>query len=149
MIGGIPLEVFTMLGSGLLGGLMRLWSRQQEDRAAAREHELALLAERRESLAAARSHDAGVVPYVRAFLAIVAVLTVLTLPKVAGIWYGVPVTVTWTELDPGWLWQPDRELLRFRTVEGVVYTPLDSHFLFAVAGFYFGTTAAGRGREVR
>lgn len=140
----IPLELFTMIGSGLLSGLMSIWSMSLKTKAASHTQMVEALAARGRLVQDAREHGAKdkQFSFTRRVLAITSVGAVIVLPKLAALlWPEIPVTVGYTEFKPGfWFFTEGKDVIRWVTANGLTITPLDTHFVSAVAGLYFGAS---------
>lgn len=139
-----PMEIITLLGSGLLTGIMTLWSQSLKAKKQQADIQLALLAKEKEMVDAARQFGAKNpgFSFTRRTLAIMSVFAVIVLPKLAALWGLPPVTVGYTEFDPGfWFFTEGKDVIKWVTATGFVLTPLDTHFCAAVAGMYFGSSS--------
>lgn len=135
-----PLEVITMLASFA----MTLFSTFLQNKAKEKEIMLSRLEVEQKGVQQAREHNAPGIALTRKTIALLVVGFVVCLPKLAAI-FGVPVIVGWTELDPGfWPFVDDVTLVKWRTGNGLFLTPLDTHTMAAVIGFYFGSPSGRR-----
>ena len=79
--------------------------------------------------------------WTRRLIALSAVFSIIVLPKLVAVWYPeVGVIVGYTEATGGfwnWLFGP-AETVQWRTAQGFVITPLDTHIVSAIVGLYFG-----------
>jgi hypothetical protein len=138
---GFPLELLTMLGSGLLSGVMTLWGMNLKAKAAQQEYMLKAMAIRHKAIDRARQVQTPAFSFTRRSIAIMAVFSIIVLPKLAALWGLPPVTVGYTEFNPGfWFFTSDHEVLQWKTAVGFVITPLDTHIVSAVCGLYFGSS---------
>ena len=136
---GIPFEIITMLGSTLLGGLMSLWSQSIK----AKQAQQALLMERakfqQKAVQSAREYENAGFQWTRRIIALTAIFSIVVLPKVVAIFYpDISVTVGYTEFRPGFLFFSEKEVLKWRALQGLVITPLDTNLVGAIVGMYFG-----------
>lgn len=145
---GIPLELVTMVGSGLMSGLLALWAQSMRARQQAHDNAIEALKTRAGITERARQYNAPGVAFTRRVLALSAVGAVIVLPKVLAAFYPeIPVTVGWTEFDPGFLFFTEgHDAVKWETMQGLVLTPLDTHFMSAVVGFYFGASIVRNAR---
>lgn len=136
----IPLEIITMLGSGLLGGLMTVWSKSLEAKKLQRELVQQALSGSRKAWQEARQHSSPVAQVTRRTVTIASVLAIIVLPKLAAlISPETLVVVGYTEWNPGFLFFTEgHNEVHWRTAKGLVITPLDTHMVSAIVGFYFG-----------
>ena len=139
MLGGLPVEMITMLGSSLLGGVMSIWSQSIK----AKQEEQKMLLARAEPqmsfIEKARTYDNKGFQWTRRIIALTAVFMVIAYPKLVPVLFDVPVILTWTEFTNGFLFLIEKkEILMDKSFAGVVITPLDTHLMSAIVGLYFG-----------
>ena len=134
----IPLEIVTMLGSGILGGVMSLWGQSIKAKQAAHQMMIAGLAQQQQGWQAAMSHPEYQIT--RRVIAISAVLSIIVLPKLAAMFFpDLLVTVGYTEWNPGfWFFTEGVDAVKWHAATGLVITPLDTHMVAGIVGFYFG-----------
>ena len=94
MIGGIPLELITMLGSGLLGGLMTLWSQSMKSKQEAFQRAIDGLAAQSKATDMARRYENHGFQVTRRIIALSAIGAVIVWPKV--------VPIFWPEIQVVW-----------------------------------------------
>lgn len=140
-----PLEVITMLGSGLMSGVMAIWSKSIEDRRATQE----MLIRQRESQRAgyrdARTHQSPGFSITRRIIALMCVFSIIVLPLVVGAFTSTEVTYGYTEFKPGFLFFSGKEIVKWVTFKGgFVLTPLHTHVVSAILGLYFGHSIVKR-----
>ena len=140
---GLPLELITMLGSTVLGGVMSIWGQSIK----AKQESNKMLMERAnfnaEQVNIAR--DAGKndkhFAWTRRLIALSAVFAIIVLPKLVAVFYPeINVIVGYTEVEGGiinWLLGAN-ETVRWQAASGFVITPLDTHIVSAIVGLYFG-----------
>ena len=139
MLGGLPVEMITMLGSSVLGGVMSIWGQSIK----AKQEEQKMLIQRAETQMAfvdnARTYDNKGFQWTRRIIALTAVFFVIAWPKIVPVFLDIPVILTWTEFKPGFLFLIEKkEILMDRAFAGVVITPLDTHLMASIVGLYFG-----------
>ena len=139
VMGGLPVEMITMLGSSLLGGMMSIWGQSIK----AKQEEKKMLMERAnfemKSNESARTYDNKGFQWTRRIIALTAVFFIIAWPKLVPVLFDVPVILTWTEFTNGFLFLIDKkEILLDREFLGLVITPLDTHLMSAIVGLYFG-----------
>ena len=139
VMGGLPVEMITMLGSSLLGGMMSIWGQSIK----AKQEEQKMLMERAnfqmKSIESARTYDNKGFQWTRRIIALTAVFFIIAWPKLVPVLFDVPVILTWTEFTTGFLFLKDKkEILLDREFLGLVITPLDTHLMSAIVGLYFG-----------
>ncbi len=140
-MGGLPLELITMLGSGLLSGVMTLWGQSQKAKQDAFQRAIDGLSAQSKATDLARRYENKGFQVTRRIIALSAVFAVIVWPKVVAVfWPEVPVVVGYTEWNPGFLFFEGSEETTWQAVEGLVLTPLDTHLLSAIVGLYFGAS---------
>jgi hypothetical protein len=138
-----PLELVTMLGSTVLGGVMSIWGQSMK----AKEAQQKMLMERANFNATQvnTAREAGKTDshfaWTRRLIALSSVFAIIVLPKLVAVWYPeVGVYVGYTEATGGlfnWLFGPE-EAVKWKYAQGFVITPLDTHIVSAIVGLYFG-----------
>lgn len=141
----IPVEIITMLGSAIVGGVLSLMSANQK----AKELQMTLMLSDRKSqqkgYREAREDKGKHVTWVRQFIAVVGILAVVVWPKFVPViapW--VDVWVGWTQWNPGFLFIEGREMFTWKAMSGLVITPLDTHLVSSIVGFYLGGAVTRR-----
>jgi hypothetical protein len=145
---GIPLELMTMLGSGLLSGVMTLWSQSQKAKQDAFNRAIEGLSAQSKATDLARRYENKGFQVTRRIIALSAVGAIIVWPKVIAVfWPEVPVTIGYTEWNPGFLFITEgKELVKWQALKGLVITPLDTHLLSAIVGLYFGSSMVKNAR---
>ena len=126
---GIPFELITMLGSGLLSGVMTLWSQNQKSKQEAFQRAIDGLAAQSQATDLARRYENKGFQVTRRIIALMAVFAVIVWPKaVAVFWPEIPVNVGYTEFNPGALFGifEGSEQIKWQALKGLVITPLDT-----------------------
>jgi hypothetical protein len=140
---GLPLELITMLGSTVLGGVMSIWG--QSIKAKQAQNEMLLQRAEFNRGAVDEARNAGKndkhFAWTRRLIALSAVFAIIVLPKLVAVFYPeVNVIVGYTEVEGGilnWLLGAN-ETVRWQAASGFVITPLDTHIVSAIVGLYFG-----------
>lgn len=142
MLGGIPLELVTMLGSSLLGGVMTIWSQNMKSKQEAFQRAIDGLAAQSKATDEARRYENKGFQLTRRVIALSAIGAVIVWPKVVPVfWPDLPVVVGWTEWNPGFLFLTEgEEATVWKALKGLVITPLDTHLVSAITGLYFGAS---------
>ena len=145
---GIPFELITMLGSGLLSGVMALFSQSQRAKQDAFNRAIEGLAAQSKATNLARRYENKGFQITRRIIALSAVGAIIVWPKVIAVfWPEIPVTVGYTEWNPGFLFFTEgTELVKWQALKGLVITPLDTHLLSAIVGLYFGASVVKNAR---
>ena len=141
---GLPLELVTMLGSTVLGGVMSVWGQSLK----AKEAQQKMLMERANANAGfvQQAREAGSkdkhFAWTRRLIALSAVFSIIVLPKLVAVWYPeVGVYVGYSEIQQGFLtnlFGGGTEIVKWKMATGFVITPLDTHIVSAIVGLYFG-----------
>ena len=139
MFGGLPVEMLTMLGSSLLGGLMSIRGQSIK----AKQEEQKMLLERADfqmkAVESARTYENKGFQFTRRIIALTAVFFIIAWPKLVPVLFDTPVILTWTEFTQGFLFLIEKkEVLMDKSFLGLVITPLDTHLMSAIVGLYFG-----------
>jgi hypothetical protein len=145
---GIPLELMTMLGSGLLSGVLTLFSRSQKAKQDAFTRAIEGLSAQSKATDLARRYENKGFQVTRRIIALSAVGAIIIWPKIIAVfWPEIPVTVGYTEWNPGFLFLTEgTELIKWQALQGLVITPLDTHLLSAIVGLYFGASVVKNAR---
>jgi hypothetical protein len=142
---GMPLELVTMLGSTVLGGVMSMWGQSMK----AKQEQNKMLLQRAEFNATQvnAARDAGKndkhFAWTRRLIALSSVFAIIVLPKLVAVFYpDVSVLVGYSEIQKGFFTDffggDGTELIKWHAANGLVITPLDTHIVSAIVGLYFG-----------
>ena len=144
----IPFELITMLGSGLMSGLMTLWSQSQKAKQAAFDRAITGLAAQSEATDLARRYENTGFQVTRRIIALSAVFAVIVWPKIVPVLFpDMTVIVGYTQWNPGFLFFTEgSEAVTWQHMRGLVLTPLDTQLLSAIVGLYFGASMVKNGR---
>ncbi len=147
-MGGIPLELITMLGSGLMGGVMTLWSQSMKAKQEAFQRAIDGLAAQSKATDMARRYENRGFQITRRIIALTAVGAIVVWPKIVAVfWPEILVTIGYTQWTPGFLFLTEGvETIHWEAVQGLVITPLDTHLLSAIIGLYFGASMVKNAR---
>ena len=142
---GFPFELITMLGSTLISGVMSMISQNLKAKQAQQKMLLARGEFQVEAFKAAREYGYVGFQWTRRIIAVLAVLSIVVLPKVAVIFFpDLAVTVGYTQFKPGFLFIPEKEAMKWVEFTGLVITPLDTNLVAAIIGMYFGGSLVKR-----
>ena len=142
---GFPFELITMLGSTLISGVMSMISQNLKAKQAQQKMLLARGEFQVEAFKAAREYGNEGFQWTRRIIAILAVVSIIVLPKVIAMFYPeITVTVGYTEFRPGFLFIPEKESMKWIAFHGLVITPLDTNLVSAIIGMYFGGSLVKR-----
>lgn len=144
-----PAELITMFGSLLMGIISKAWGMKLENQKLL--HEMAMERQKviDKSRQKAREVKSKGFQWTRRIIALSVTGAVLVLPilAVAFGWTDQPVTVGWTEMQGGfWPFTSAKEVFVWKTLEGMVITPLHTHVMSAIIGLYFGGSLVGHNR---
>ena len=136
---GLPVEMITMLGSSILGGVMTVWGQSIKAKQAEQKMLLARGKFQMEAIEKARAYDNKGFQWTRRIIALSAVFAIVVWPKVVPVFFDTSVWLTWTEFTNGfWFLIEKKEIVMDKEFFGVVITPLDTHLMSAIVGLYFG-----------
>ena len=139
MLAGLPVEMLTMLGSSLLGGMMTIWGQKAKERANQQKMLLARGKFQMDEINKAREFDNKGFQWTRRIIALTAVFFIIAFSKLVPVFTDVNVVLTWTEFEPGfWFLIDKKEVVMDKVFNGVIITPLDTHLMSAIIGLYFG-----------
>ena len=139
MLGGLPVEMITMLGSSLLGGFMSIWSQSIKAKQDEQKMLLARSNNQMKHISEARTYENKGFQFTRRIIALTAVFFIIVWPKIVPVFFDVSVFLTWTEFSRGFLFLIEqKEMLVDRQYAGVVITPMDTHLMASIIGLYFG-----------
>ena len=102
-MGGLPVEMITMLGSSLLGGFMSIWGQSIKAKQAEQKMLLARGKFQMESIEKARTYDNKGFQWTRRIIALSAVFAIIIWPKIVPVFFDTSVWLTWTEFTRGFL----------------------------------------------
>jgi len=136
----IPMELISMLGSTVLGGVMSIMA--QKGQAEAERQKMLM---QRADFAAKQTDKARDVKdahtkHTRRWIALMCVFSIIVVPIVAPIFTDVNVAYQIvTEMESGWwIFGSTYETSYFEQGNTVFITNLQSHTIFSIIGLYFG-----------
>jgi len=143
---GLPLEIFTLLFSTVLGGIMSIWGQSIKASHERNKMYIAALTEEAKITQSAREYGLRDTHFAwtRRIIALSAIFSIIVLPKIAPLIYpDTPwiVTVGYLEMQGGfltWLFGPEKAT-EWVSFQGLVITPLDTNLVAAITGLYFGS----------
>ena len=139
MLGGLPVEMITMLGSSLLGGFMSIWSQSIKAKQDEQKMLLARADNQMKHIDKARAFTDKGFQFTRRIIALTAVFFIIAWPKIVPVFFDTSGWLTWTEFSRGFLFLIEKkEIVMDKEFFGVVITPLDTHLMSAIVGLYFG-----------
>lgn len=139
---GLPLELITMLGSGIMSGVMTLWSQSMKSKAEQHSRLMDKIGVHKEMVSEARTYAAPGYQFTRRAIALTSVFSIIVLPKLAAMFMPeLNVLVGYTQWNPGfWFFTDGVDQVKWMAYNGLVITPLDTHMMSAVIGLYFGAS---------
>ena len=139
IMSGLPVEMITLLGSYLLGGLMTVWGQTIKAKQAEQKMLLARGKFQMAEIDKARKYENTGFQWTRRIIALSAVFAIIIWPKMVPLFFDTSVWLTWTEFSRGFLFLIEKkEIVMDKEFFGVVITPLDTHLMSAIIGLYFG-----------
>ena len=145
MLGGLPVEMITMLGSSVLGGIMSIWSQSIKAKQDEQKMLLARADNQMKHIDKARAFTDKGFTFTRRIIALSAVGAIIVWPKIVPVFFDTSVWLTWTEFSRGFLFLVEKkEIVMDKEFFGVVITPLDTHLMSAIVGLYFGGSLVKR-----
>jgi hypothetical protein len=136
----IPMELISMLGSTVLGGIMSIMAQKGQAEA---ERQKMLMA--RAGFAAKQTDKARDVKdahtkHTRRWIALMCVFSIIVVPIIAPIFTDVNVIYQIvTEADSGWwIFGSTYETSVWKEGNSIFITSLQSHTIFSIIGLYFG-----------
>tara|TARA_Y100001951_G_C11221207_1_gene228873 strand:+ start:240 stop:671 length:432 start_codon:yes stop_codon:yes gene_type:complete len=142
---GVPFEIITMLGSTLLSGFMGIWSQSIKARQDEQKMLIARAGVQIQAFKNAREYGNSKFQWTRRVIALTAVFSIILLPKLVAIYYpDILVSVGYTQFKPGFFFVPEKEVLKWISLQGLVITPLDTNLVAAITGMYFGGSLVKR-----
>jgi hypothetical protein len=136
----IPMELMSMLGSTVLGGVMSIMAQKAQ---ATAEKEKMLM--QRAEFAGKQTDKAREVKdphtmHTRRWIALMCVFSIIVVPITAPIFVDIPVYMGYTEtVSQGfWIFSSDYDVTKWKPMTGIVIGPLQSHTIFSIIGLYFG-----------
>ena len=142
----IPMELISMLGSTVLGGVMSIMAQKAQAQA---EREKMLMARAEfagKQTDAARAVSAPHTKHTRRWIALMCVFSIIVVPITAPIFVDIPVYMGYTEtVSQGWwIFASDYDVTKWQPMTGIVIGPLQSHTIFSIIGLYFGGSLTRR-----
>lgn len=145
-------ELVTLIGSTLVGGVLKIWGMSNQ---AKQEREMATLQAmntKAKIIKDAREFKNESFQWTRNIIAIMSIGSIVVLPIAAaliGQLIGTDVSIThgWTEWKGGfWFFTEGKEVMKWHTVTGPTITPMHTQLVSAIAGLFLGGILTGRGR---
>jgi|TARA_B110000240_G_scaffold180759_1_gene212025 uncharacterized membrane protein YfcA len=146
---GLPVEAISMLGSTALGGVMKMWSQSQADKA--EQHKMMLQANQQvqESVDSARAYQNPNAAWIRRFIVVTAMLSGIGIVFMAPLLNqvtNIPVEVTHGSKFLFGIFDSTHTVTEYLTLEGWVTPEWLPVSIMNIIGFYFGSAAMTRGK---
>jgi uncharacterized membrane protein YfcA len=146
---GLPVEAISMLGSTALGGVMKMWSQSQADKA--EQHKMMLQANQQvqESVDSARAYQNPNAAWIRRFIVVTAMLAGIGIVFMAPLLNqvtNIPVEVTQGSKFLFGIFDSTHTVTEYLTLEGWVTPEWLPVSIMNIIGFYFGSAAMTRGK---
>ena len=142
---GFPFEIITLLGSTVLSGVLKMWSQSLKAKQVQQKMLIARAGVQIKSFKDAREYENTGFAWTRRIIALTAVFAVVLLPKLIAVFYPeITVTVGYTQFKPGLFFVPEKEIMKWESLQGLVITPLDTNLVGAIIGTYFGGSLVKR-----
>ena len=100
---GLPVEMITMIGSSVLGGVMSIWGQSIKAKQAEQKMLLARGKFQMEAIEKARKYENPGFQWTRRIIALTAVFFIIVWPKIVPVFFAGSVFLTWTEFSRGFL----------------------------------------------
>ena len=146
---GLPVEAISMLGSTALGGVMKMWSQSQADKA--EQHKMMLQANQQvqESVDSARAYQNPNAAWIRRFIVVTAMLAGIGIVFMAPLLNqvtNIPVEVTQGSKFLFGIFDSTHTVTEYLTLEGWVTPERLPVSIMNIIGFYFGSAAMTRSK---
>lgn len=141
----IPMEMVSLLGGTLVGGLLKLWGMKQQSQLQQNNMLLKMAGVQLDDRANTRAWDNDKIQFTRRVIALSVVFSVIVMPKIMHAFFGVPIVYGYEEIDKGFLFfTPDVTKTVWHEIKGIPITPIDIHSTMAIIGLYFGGSIVGK-----
>ena len=87
MLGGLPVELITMLGSSVLGGVMSIWGQSIKSKEANNKMMMAMMSKEADVIDKARRYENPHFAWTRRLIALSAIGAIIVWPKVIAVFY--------------------------------------------------------------
>lgn len=138
----IPLSPIVGILSYGTKALFQIWTMKQKQKHEEEEWKLKRFGAEQASVEAARANQTEEASIARRFVVMVMTVFLVAAPVILPL-FGVSVAVGWHEIEPGFLWIDDQEVVKWRVfgdplTATVVLIPILFDLYATVVGFYFG-----------
>lgn len=143
----IPIELISMLVSTVLGGVLSIMAQKGKDKADEQKMLMQRAGFASKQADKARAVDDPFTKNTRRWIALICVVAILVLPKLAPfIDPSMPIYVGYTEavMQGWWIFASSTDITQWKPMTGLVITPLDTHVVSSIVGLYFGGSLVRR-----
>lgn len=143
-----PIELVSMLISTILGGILSIMAQKAKDKADEQKMLLQRAEFQSQQFDKARAVDDPFTKNTRRWIALIAVVSILVIPKLAPfINPDLTIYVGYTEevMQGWWIFASSTDMTQWKPMTGaLVITPLDTHVVSSIVGLYFGGSLVRR-----
>tara|TARA_R110000796_G_scaffold24798_5_gene70392 strand:- start:698 stop:1132 length:435 start_codon:yes stop_codon:yes gene_type:complete len=142
-----PIELISMLVSTVLGGVLSIMAQKGKDKADEQKMLMQRAGFASKQADKARAVDDPFTKNTRRWIALICVVAILVLPKLAPfIDSSMPIYVGYTEavMQGWWIFASSTDVTQWKPMTGLVITPLDTHVVSSIVGLYFGGSLVRR-----
>ena len=143
----MPIELISMLVSTVLGGVLSIMAQKGKDKADEQKMLMQRAGFASKQADKARAVDDPFTKNTRRWIALICVVAILVLPKLAPfIDPSMPIYVGYTEavMQGWWIFASSTDITQWKPMTGLVITPLDTHVVSSIVGLYFGGSLVRR-----
>ena len=143
----IPMELISMGFSTILGGVLSIIAQKSQAEAEKQKMFMQRAKFSAKQIDKARNVTDHFTKNTRRWIALLCVVAIIVLPKLAPfIDPTLPIYVGYTETvaQGWWIFASDTDVTKWKPLEGLVITPLDTHVVSSIIGLYFGGSLVRR-----
>jgi len=139
----MTLDIIIMLASTIMGFVFKMMANSQKDRAEQYNQLIGTMKQENKMLEAARAYNGG--KLIRRFITFVVVFSLFMLTVGSGFIPGVTSMIS-EITKPEYIWGlfGGGTEIKVTELKGMVYSKDITHAMYAITGFYFGSSSAGR-----
>jgi hypothetical protein len=143
---GLTPEVITLLGSTVIGGVLKIWGMKQQSQAARDKQLMDAYTAQTLATSAARNdveqHEG--LSWARKVVIIMVTFSVFLLPLIAAVCYNIPINYIYEETIKGGIFSHTRTVMTAIRVEGVAILPYMVQTMLSISGVLFGSWITGK-----
>lgn len=146
---GLPMEAISMMGSTILGGVMKMWAQAQADRAAQQELLIRWNKQAQKTVSAAREYQSPNASWIRRFIVVVAMIAGVGIVFLAPMFNqvtNIPIEVTKGGKLLFGIIDTTKTTTEYIQLNGWVTPEWLPVTIMNIIGFYFGSSAMQRVR---